>query len=136
MILSNLLKIGNCMNAGSNKGQADGFEITALRDQAFTLKDVNRKSIMATIVHKIMAEDSSFVCMKHEFYPGKDNSFDIQQTQRCPTSQIESDVSKMQSECQKLQVMLSKIKREDPLTETTEFGRQITLFFDKATEII
>ena len=52
-----ILKIGNCMNAGNKlKGQADGFEISAI-EKTLAIKDANGKSIMSTICEKLHQAD-------------------------------------------------------------------------------
>ena len=83
MILQNLLTIGNFMNAGNKlKGQADGFEINTLSQQAFSIKDNNKKSLIVTVIHQIMKEDDKFVFFKQNF------NINFTDLLRCPVAYL------------------------------------------------
>mmetsp|Transcript_22658 Transcript_22658/g.21827 ORF Transcript_22658/g.21827 Transcript_22658/m.21827 type:complete len:183 (+) Transcript_22658:1774-2322(+) len=59
-ILGYILSIGNILNGGTNKGQADGFYLEAL-SKASTMRDMNNKSILQLICEKMKQEDENFV---------------------------------------------------------------------------
>lgn len=65
-MLGYILSIGNILNGGTNKGQADGFYLEAL-SKTTTLKDVNNKTILHFICEKMKKEDEEFVNFKNEF---------------------------------------------------------------------
>lgn len=65
-ILGYILTIGNILNAGTPKGQAEGFYLDALT-KTTTLKDVNNNSMLSFICLKMKEDDSDFVNFKEEF---------------------------------------------------------------------
>lgn len=54
-ILGFILAMGNIMNGGTQKGQADGFYLEAL-SKATTMKDINGRTMMQIICEKLKAE--------------------------------------------------------------------------------
>lgn len=50
-----ILGLGNILNGGTQKGQADGFYLEAL-SKATTMKDVNNRTIMQIICERFKAE--------------------------------------------------------------------------------
>ncbi len=65
-MLGFILSIGNILNGGTNKGQADGFYLEAL-SKTTTLRDVNNKTILHFICEKMKQEDEEFVEFKRDF---------------------------------------------------------------------
>lgn len=66
-IFGYILSIGNIMNGGTAKGQADGFYLDAL-SKVTTMKDNNGKNIMQNICEKFKNEDGEeFLNIKNEF---------------------------------------------------------------------
>eukprot|EP00347_Sterkiella_histriomuscorum_P022668 403337606 len=62
-----ILALGNIMNGGTAKGQADGFYLEAL-SKTTTLRDNNNRTIMQFICEKLKQEDGEdFVNIKNEF---------------------------------------------------------------------
>lgn len=55
-VLGMILSIGNILNGGTTKGQADGFYLDAL-SKTTTLRDVNNKTIMHFICEKLKDEE-------------------------------------------------------------------------------
>lgn len=58
--------MGNIMNGGTQKGQADGFYLEAL-SKATTMKDINGRTMMQIICEKMKAEDEEFLNFKNGF---------------------------------------------------------------------
>jgi hypothetical protein len=58
-VLSYVLAIGNVLNGGTNKGQADGFTLDAI-SKLSTIKDNNGKTVLQLIASKIKQEDEDF----------------------------------------------------------------------------
>ncbi len=56
MILSTILDVGNIMNGGTNKGQADGYNLDILKSIHNT-KDNNNKSVLIYICTKVKSMD-------------------------------------------------------------------------------
>lgn len=55
------LTIGNVLNGGSDKGQADGFGMDVIKlSKLTTLKDCQGNSLMQYICKQIVAEDGNF----------------------------------------------------------------------------
>ena len=66
-ILGFILCLGNILNGGTAKGQADGFYLEAL-SKTTTMKDINNRTVMQLICEKLKAEDGEdFVNIKNEF---------------------------------------------------------------------
>ena len=62
-----ILSLGNIMNGGTQKGQADGFYLEAL-SKTTTMRDINNRTIMQYICEKLKQEDGEdFVNIKNEF---------------------------------------------------------------------
>ena len=53
------LAIGNVLNGGTPKGQADGFDLTVL-EKLVSIKDNSGQSMMAFIAKKLKEEDNEF----------------------------------------------------------------------------
>jgi hypothetical protein len=58
-IVSMALAIGNIMNGGTAKGQADGFDIAVLSNLQ-NLQDNQKRSLLAYITRKLDQEDENF----------------------------------------------------------------------------
>ena len=58
-IVSMALAIGNIMNGGTAKGQADGFDIAVLSNLQ-NLQDNQKRSLLAYIIRKLDQEDENF----------------------------------------------------------------------------
>lgn len=65
-ILSYTLTIGNILNGGSNKGQADGFTLDSLT-KLVSIKDCNNKSLLQNIAIRLKNEDENFGNIRREF---------------------------------------------------------------------
>ena len=65
-ILGFILCLGNILNGGTAKGQADGFYLEAL-SKTTTMKDVNNRTILQLICEKLKQEDEEFTNIKNEF---------------------------------------------------------------------
>ena len=65
-ILGFILALGNILNGGTAKGQADGFYLEAL-SKATSMKDINNRTMMQIICEKLKAEDEEFVNLKNDF---------------------------------------------------------------------
>lgn len=65
-ILGFILGLGNILNGGTQKGQADGFYLDAL-SKATSMKDINGRTIMQIICERFKKEDEEFVNIKNEF---------------------------------------------------------------------
>ena len=66
-ILSYILALGNIMNGGTARGQADGFYLEAL-SKVTTTKDINNRTMMQMICEKLKQEDGEdFVNIKNGF---------------------------------------------------------------------
>ena len=65
-VLSFILSLGNILNGGTQKGQADGFYLDAL-SKTTTLRDANNKTIMAYICENLKKQDEDFVNFKDQF---------------------------------------------------------------------
>lgn len=62
-----ILALGNILNGGTQKGQADGFYLDAL-SKTTTMKDVNGRSVMQFICERLKQEDGEeFLNIKAEF---------------------------------------------------------------------
>lgn len=61
-----ILELGNIMNGGTNKGQADGFYLEAL-SKTTTMKDVNNRTIMQLICERLKQADPEFVNIRDQF---------------------------------------------------------------------
>lgn len=57
--MSLALAIGNVLNGGTPKGQADGFDLTVL-EKLVSIKDNSGQSMMAFIAKKLKEEDNEF----------------------------------------------------------------------------
>lgn len=66
LFLSGILSVGNILNGGSNKGQADGFNMDLL-SKISGIKDNRGNSILTFICSKVHKEDSSFEGFKNQF---------------------------------------------------------------------
>jgi hypothetical protein len=55
-MLGYILAVGNVLNAGSNKGQADGFDLQVL-GKVHTFRDNNGQSIIAYVCKKMTEKD-------------------------------------------------------------------------------
>lgn len=65
-VLSYALAIGNILNGGTNKGQADGFTLDAI-SKLQAIKDNYGKTLLQTIAIKIKNEDEEFGNIRREF---------------------------------------------------------------------
>ncbi len=65
-ILGFILALGNILNGGTAKGQADGFYLEAL-SKTTTMRDINNRTIMQLICEKLKQEDEDFINIKSEF---------------------------------------------------------------------
>ena len=65
-VLSSILSLGNIMNAGTAKGQADGFSLDLLPKLA-GIKDNYGNSILKFILNKTYREDPTFEGFKNKF---------------------------------------------------------------------
>lgn len=65
-ILGFILALGNILNGGTTKGQADGFYLEAL-SKVTTTKDINNRTIMQIICEKMKQEDEEFLNIKNQF---------------------------------------------------------------------
>jgi len=65
-IFGYILALGNLLNGGTQKGQADGFYLEAL-SKATATKDINNRTMMQIICEKLKAEDEEFVNIKSTF---------------------------------------------------------------------
>jgi len=62
-VIEYVLALGNILNGGSDKGQADGFSFEAI-DKIFVIKDKTGKSAAQYICNKIKEEDPDCVNFK------------------------------------------------------------------------
>lgn len=58
-MLGYILAVGNVLNAGSNKGQADGFDLPVL-GKCHTFKDIHGASVLHYVCKKMKDEDPTF----------------------------------------------------------------------------
>ena len=60
-LFSTILAVGNVLNAGSNKGQADGFDIEVLKlSKPSAIKDCNGKSLLVYACNHVIKEFKDF----------------------------------------------------------------------------
>ena len=61
LLFSTILAVGNVLNAGSNKGQADGFDVEVVKlSKPSAIKDCNGKSLLAYACSRIIQDNSDF----------------------------------------------------------------------------
>ena len=70
LLFSYILSVGNVLNAGTNKGQADGFNIDIL-PKLSSIKDKNNHSVLQYICQKIKAEHPDFKNIQKQFFSVK-----------------------------------------------------------------
>lgn len=104
-VLSYTLCIGNILNGGTNKGQADGFTLDAIAKLA-TLKDNNGKTCLQTIAIKIKNEDEDFGNIRREFEL-------CEEAIKIPLSETKGAVDKLLKITNENVDILKKIKVED-----------------------
>jgi hypothetical protein len=58
-LLGYFLRIGNILNGGSNKGQADGFDLAVI-GKCHTFRDNNGQSVLQYVCKKMKEKDENF----------------------------------------------------------------------------
>ena len=104
-VLSYTLAVGNILNGGTNKGQADGFTLDAITKLA-TLKDNNGKTLLQTIAVKIKNEDEEFGNIRREFEV-------CEEAIKIPLNETKSAVDKFVKSTNEMCEMYKKIKADD-----------------------
>lgn len=104
-VMSYTLAVGNILNGGTNKGQADGFTLDAIAKLA-TLKDNNGKTLLQTIAIKIKNEDEEFGNIKREFE-------NCEEAIKIPLSETKGAVDKLLKATNENVEIFKKIKAED-----------------------
>lgn len=100
MILGGIVKLGNILNAGGKKGQADGFEIKNLSN-ATSIQDKNKHSILKVVVDTIMAEETAKKdkddSYEIEFQKFKDMFEDCYKAHKAPLEDIKKNTEKVKT---------------------------------------
>ena len=76
MILSCILDLGNILNGGTQKGQADGFNLDILKT-INNMKDGNNKSVLVYITTKVKNIDETMENLKKKFFVNVTNATKI-----------------------------------------------------------
>jgi hypothetical protein len=135
-LLSHILTIGNILNAGSQKGQADGFNLDILSKLSGT-KDINNKTVTQLVVSQIHSEDLGIENIKKQF------SLFSEITKFC-YSDIESNINKLKNEFNANKTKIEKINIEDQFTKEAQkimekYNKEIesiTLLFPEVNKLV
>ena len=108
-ILGTILSLGNIMNGGTSKGQADGFSLDLL-PKLEGLKDSTGHSILTFICSKTNKEDPSFEGFKNKFpYLEKAATYSLNETKK--------KVDELNNMVNIVDKLLYEVKTEDEFVE-------------------
>ena len=113
-----MLTIGNVLNGGSSKGQADGFNLDIL-SKLNGIKDNSNKNMVQFICGKIKAEDESFDGIKRQF-PS------LPEAGKTTFNEMNANLNKLKKELKDQNQILTKLA---PLND--EFYKKVKEIFDK-----
>lgn len=110
-----MLTIGNILNGGTQKGQADGFNLDIL-SKLNSIKDSTNKNLVQYICAKIKAEDENFDGIKKQF-PG------LSEAGKSNFNETNSNLNKLKKELK---------EQNENLKRISSIGDK---FYDKSKEI-
>ena len=129
LILSIILGLGNILNGGSNKGQADGFGIDLLKKLP-GIKDNNGNSIITWICSKAHKIDSSFEGFKGKF-PQLEKAVQFSMKE---TNEVLNAIKKIIKEIEKLLKDLPDDKFKEKSQENLDYFKTKVDGFNKQDE--
>ena len=104
-VISYILTVGNILNGGTPKGQADGFNLDILTKLS-TVKDNSNKTLLQIICMKIKAEDE-------DFKPLKKNFECIVESLKVPSMEIKGTIDKYLKQAELNKGLLDKMTLND-----------------------
>jgi len=119
-IFTYILTIGNILNAGSPKGQADGFSLDAL-PKLSSVKDNTGKTVIHYISSLLKKQDETMVQIRNNF-PS------MSEASKTSFAEVMSALNKLKKDCREHKANLEKISVQD------EFTTKAKIEFDKFTK--
>jgi len=116
-IFSYVLTIGNILNSGSPKGQADGFSLDIL-PKLNSIKDSNGKTVVHFICSLLKKEDENFENIKKNFPT-------VSEASKLAFAEVQSGLNKLKKDCRDQNAILQKI------TDKDEFVKKAEQLFEK-----
>lgn len=105
-VISYVLTVGNILNGGTPKGQADGFNLDILT-KLTQVKDNSNKTLLQIICMKIKSEDE-------EFKPLFKKCFEcIEESLKIPSAETKATVDKYLKQAESSKALLEKISLQD-----------------------
>lgn len=101
LILSYVLTVGNILNGGTPKGQADGFNLDIL-SKIGSIKDTTNKTLTQYICAQIKKDDESFEGMRKDFTTLGDAT-------KVPFAEIQSGMNKLKKDLKENNANFEKI---------------------------
>lgn len=130
-LLGLILALGNYMNGGTTRGQADGFSLEILAK----LKDVKSKDNSVSLLQYVVAQ----YVRKYDPDAGTDRTqlpipepSDINQASLVNFEDLEQELKKAQTSLEKCQQHIARVVRESTLETTEPFKTNMTKFVNKA----
>lgn len=104
-VFSYILTIGNILNGGTPKGQADGFNLDILTKLS-SVKDNSNKNLLQVICMKIKSENEEFCPMKKKFV-------DLEESIKIPSNETKGNIDKFLKSAETNKIHLEKITSND-----------------------
>ena len=124
-LLTYILSIGNILNGGTNKGQADGFSLDIL-GKLTSMKDNTNKTILQLICIKIKTENEDFGPLKKQFEC-------LEEALKIPISEIRQTIEKYVNTTKINLNLLDKISLSDNFTEKAK--KKLDFFLEKISKL-
>jgi len=103
-LLAYVLTIGNILNGGTQKGQADGFNLDILKNMN-NLKDTSNKTLIQYICAMIKKEDEDFGNIKKQF-------LGLTEVSKMSFSETQSSINKLKKDLKDNVKIFEKIKSD------------------------
>lgn len=120
-IIAYVLTIGNILNGGTTKGQADGFSLDILT-KIGSLKDNSGKTLTQFICAQLKKEDENFEGLKKEF-------LNVTEAGKVSVSETQGNLNKLKKEIKDQKTNLQKLGNLED-----EFTKKSTVFLDNCTK--
>ena len=112
-ILSIILTIGNILNGGTPKGQADGFSLDILEKINSVKDNTNQKTLMHYICGLLKKEDENFENVKSKFP-------NLSEGSKISISENQSNINKLKKDLKENLKSLNEITIEDEFTKKSK----------------
>ncbi len=125
-VISYILTVGNILNGGTPKGQADGFNLDILT-KLTTVKDNSNKTLLQVICMKIKSEDEDFKPMKKSFEC-------IMESLKVPSNETKGTIDKYLKQAEGNKALLDKITVKDSYCDKA--GKTLDLIIARLNKLV